>query len=186
MEENVDWGCCSDGTDTEDQETINLKDWNDEEYNHNNPFKPSPGFTPKLQFRKDVSQARWDEDMGMSVVTEKKGGMWTTTGIIGGGKLYCLLEETLFFAERGALILLDANDTALSLTNIYEKVAKDKNGCSWESFEKVSSWQSQFHTLIFLVMTHHQKQKYKYSRQSDKMEVDMHEMLQSAPLGTTL
>eukprot|EP00268_Persea_americana_P031024 TRINITY_DN3010_c0_g1_i1.p1 TRINITY_DN3010_c0_g1~~TRINITY_DN3010_c0_g1_i1.p1 ORF type:complete len:141 (-),score=38.13 TRINITY_DN3010_c0_g1_i1:172-594(-) len=95
MEKNEDWGCCSDGTDTEDQETINLKDWNDEEYNHNNPFKPSPEFTPKLQFRKDVSKARWDEDMGMAEVTEKKGGMWTTTGIIRGGMLYCLLEETL-------------------------------------------------------------------------------------------
>eukprot|EP00268_Persea_americana_P031028 TRINITY_DN3010_c0_g1_i5.p1 TRINITY_DN3010_c0_g1~~TRINITY_DN3010_c0_g1_i5.p1 ORF type:complete len:111 (-),score=25.90 TRINITY_DN3010_c0_g1_i5:1670-2002(-) len=96
MEKNEDWGCCSDGTDTEDQETINLKDWNDEEYNHNNPFKPSPEFTPKLQFRKDVSKARWDEDMGMAEVTENKGGMWRTTGIIRGGKLYCLLEEILY------------------------------------------------------------------------------------------
>ncbi|RWR94988.1 tRNA-splicing endonuclease [Cinnamomum micranthum f. kanehirae] len=135
MEEDEDWGCYSDGTETEDQESINLKDWNDEEYNHSNPYKPSPGFIPKLQFRKDVSKARWDEDMGMAEVTENKGGMWRTTGIIRGGKLYCLLEEILFSAERGALILLDANDAALSLTDIYEKVAKDKNGCSWESFE---------------------------------------------------
>ena len=30
---------------------------------------------------------------------------------------------------------MDANDAALSLTDIYEKVAKDKNRCSWESFE---------------------------------------------------
>lgn len=40
-----------------------------------------------------------------------------------------------FLAERGALLLFDANDTALSLTDIYEKVAKNKYGCSWESFE---------------------------------------------------
>ena len=58
-----------------------------------------------------MSKARWDEDMGMAEVTEKKGGMWTTTGIIRGGMLYCLLEETLyvgilsfFFPSLAALV----------------------------------------------------------------------------------
>ncbi|KAG1330884.1 hypothetical protein COCNU_02G008520 [Cocos nucifera] len=39
-----------------------------------------------------------------------------------------------FLAERGAL-LLDVDDTSLSIKDIYKKIAEGKYGCSWESFE---------------------------------------------------
>ncbi|GAV92651.1 tRNA_int_end_N2 domain-containing protein, partial [Cephalotus follicularis] len=89
----------------------------------------------KLQFRSDVSVARWINKMGMAEVIEKKGRLWTTTGIVRSGKTYCFIEETLFLAEIGALHLLDDNDTRLSLRDIYKKVAEEKSGCCWERFE---------------------------------------------------
>lgn len=135
MEEiEEDWSCYSGGSVSDDPEAIDLHDWNDEEESKDNPFEPSPS-PRKLQFRKHASKAHWNEDMGMAEVIEKKGSLWTTTGIIRGGKLYCFLEEILFLAERGALVLLDVNDTVLSLTEVYEKVAGGKYGCSWESFQ---------------------------------------------------
>ncbi|KAL3534390.1 hypothetical protein ACH5RR_002851 [Cinchona calisaya] len=90
---------------------------------------------PKLQFRKDLSKARWIDELRMAEVVERKGRMWTTTGIVRNGKIYCSLEETLFLAEIGALHLLDDNYELLPLKDIYTKVQEKKNGCSWESFE---------------------------------------------------
>ncbi|KAL3533737.1 hypothetical protein ACH5RR_007258 [Cinchona calisaya] len=93
------------------------------------------GDVPKLQFRKDVSKARWIDDLGMAEVVERKGQMWTTTGIVRNGKIYCSIEEILFLAEIGALNILDNDDTPLPLKDIYSKVLEKKNGCSSESFE---------------------------------------------------
>ncbi|GER57187.1 hypothetical protein STAS_34996 [Striga asiatica] len=92
---------------------------------------------PNLQFRKDVSKARWIEEMGMAELVEKRGKMWTTTGIVRDGKTYCMIEETLFLAEIGALDIMNSEDEPISLSNMYEKIAGDmnKNRCSWESFE---------------------------------------------------
>ncbi|KAL6973247.1 hypothetical protein U1Q18_027429 [Sarracenia purpurea var. burkii] len=75
--------------------------------------------------------------MGMAEVVEKKGGMWTTTGIVRDSKIYCSIEETLFLAERGELSISDADDDEplIPLKNIYKKVAEGKSGCCWESFE---------------------------------------------------
>ncbi|CAA3011229.1 uncharacterized protein LOC111370274 isoform X1 [Olea europaea var. sylvestris] len=97
----------------------------------------SSGDIPKLQFRKDVSKAWWIEELGMAEVVERKGKMWTTTGMVRDGKIYCSIEEALFLAEIGALHILNGDDTHLSLKDLYEKVAKgtDGYGCSWESFE---------------------------------------------------
>ncbi|KAL0555022.1 hypothetical protein IC582_008953 [Cucumis melo] len=49
----------------------------------------------KLQFRKHASTARWNDRMGITEVLENKGSLWTTTGIVGCGKIYCSIEETL-------------------------------------------------------------------------------------------
>lgn len=50
---------------------------------------------PKLQFRKDVSVARWDGKKGMAEVIVRKGRMWSTTGIIRKEKLFCHIEESM-------------------------------------------------------------------------------------------
>ncbi|XP_020576794.1 uncharacterized protein LOC110022279 [Phalaenopsis equestris] len=110
----------------------------EEEEHHQNPFlsiscsKPS---SSKLQFRKEVSRAQWDEKLEMGEVVEKKGSMWTTTGIIRNGKIYCHIEEIIFLAERGALHLLDSDEKVLSITDLYKKIPEGKHACSWENFE---------------------------------------------------
>lgn len=107
------------------------------EEHHQNPFisttiaQPS---TSKLQFRKEASRARWDEDLGMGEVVEKKGSMWATTGIIRADRLYCHIEEILFLAERGALLLSGHDGTILSFKDIYIKIAQGAGQSSWESF----------------------------------------------------
>ncbi|GLT77389.1 hypothetical protein SLA2020_489820 [Shorea laevis] len=95
----------------------------------------SIGSRSKLQFRKDISKARWIDKLGMAEVVEKKGKMWVTTGIVRGGKTYCIIEEILFLTEIGALLLLDENDKCLSLKDIYEKIAREESGCGWEHLE---------------------------------------------------
>ncbi|XP_072972654.1 uncharacterized protein [Typha angustifolia] len=110
----------------------------DPEEHHQNPFlssssisKPSPS---RPQFRKEVSRARWIDEMGMGEVIEKKGSMWTTTGVVRNGKLYCHIEEIVFLAEKGGLVL-DDNGTHFGMEEIYKKIAEGKYGCSWEFFE---------------------------------------------------
>lgn len=121
--EEEDWETCSgEMSDTE----ANLKD---EELYY------TPGSLPKLQFRSDISKAKWDDEMGMAEMVKKKGKLWTTTGILRGGKTYCSIEETLFLAELGALLLVDDKNTCLSLKDLYGKTVDEKSGCCWELFE---------------------------------------------------
>ncbi|KAG5515557.1 hypothetical protein RHGRI_036563 [Rhododendron griersonianum] len=47
-------------------------------------------------WRKNISRGSWDDEVGMTEVVAKKGGTWTTTGIVRGNKMYCSIEETLF------------------------------------------------------------------------------------------
>lgn len=70
----------------------------------------------------------------MGELIEQKGQIWATTGIVRGGRLYCSIEEILFLAERGALVLLDAMDNVLHLGDIFNKLSDGRNGCSCESF----------------------------------------------------
>ncbi|XP_059668393.1 uncharacterized protein LOC132313578 isoform X3 [Cornus florida] len=90
----------------------------------------------------DVSKARWNNELGMAEVVEKKGRMWTTTGLVRSRRTYCSVEETLFLAEIGALHLLHDDDTSLPLKDMYKKVAEGKSGCCWESFEVYRHLQS--------------------------------------------
>ncbi|KAJ4979179.1 hypothetical protein NE237_009959 [Protea cynaroides] len=121
-----DWETSSDGT--TDLE-VYLQDTDDEEIHYKS------GSLPKLQFRKDKSKARWDAEMGMAEVIEKRGSLWMSMGVVRRSKAYCFIEEILYLAQIGALVLLDADDTVLSLKDICEKVAKGKNGCHWEAFK---------------------------------------------------
>ncbi|CAL5423238.1 unnamed protein product [Camellia sinensis] len=121
-----EWASSSGGT--SDSEAC-VPDTNDEEHYF------TSGDIPKLQFRKNISRAHWDDEMGMAEVVGKKGSMWTTIGIVRSSKIYCSVEETLFLAERGELSLLDADDRSVPLKDIYKKVAEGKSGCCWESFE---------------------------------------------------
>ncbi|XP_073269174.1 probable tRNA-splicing endonuclease subunit sen54 isoform X1 [Primulina huaijiensis] len=95
------------------------------------------GDIPKLQYRKEASRALWIDELGMAEVVEKKGKMWTTTGIVRSGKVYCSIEETLFLVEIGALDVLNDDGAPLSVSDMYRKLAEDRSryGCSWESFE---------------------------------------------------
>lgn len=46
--------------------------------------------------RKHVSMACWNDKHCMAEVTEIKGSIWTSTGVIRNGKLYLFLEEALY------------------------------------------------------------------------------------------
>lgn len=127
MEAAEEWSSSS-GEGLSDSEAC-LEDSKDEEL-----FYEMGSFS-KLQFRKDVSKACWIDEMGMAEVLERKGSLFTSMGIIRNGKIYCSTEETLFLAEIGALLLVDENHTAISLKDIYKKVAEGKSGCCWEGFE---------------------------------------------------
>ncbi|XP_073154809.1 uncharacterized protein [Henckelia pumila] len=85
----------------------------------------------------EASRALWIDALGMAEVVEKKGKMWTTTGIVRSGKMYCSIEETLFLVEIGALDVLNDNDAPLSVSDLYRKLEDDRSrhGCSWEFFE---------------------------------------------------
>ncbi|PKA55743.1 hypothetical protein AXF42_Ash012035 [Apostasia shenzhenica] len=110
----------------------------EEDEHHQNPFLKLSGCkasSSKLQFRKEISRARWDEKMKMGDVIEKKGSMWTTMGIIRNRKLFCHIEEILFLVERGALLLINSDDKIHSTGDIYKRIAEGKDGCNWESFE---------------------------------------------------
>ncbi|XP_031489486.1 uncharacterized protein LOC116257032 isoform X1 [Nymphaea colorata] len=91
---------------------------------------------PSLQIRTaKVSIARWDPKLGMGEVVQKKGGMWRTTGIVRDSKVYCLMEEIMYMAERGALLLLNDDASYLHLKDIYNLVTQGLHGCSWKCFE---------------------------------------------------
>ncbi|KAK9748292.1 hypothetical protein RND81_02G048100 [Saponaria officinalis] len=93
------------------------------------------GSTSKLQPRKTVIKACWNEELGMSEVLQHKGGLLISIGIVRNTKIYLSIEETLYLAEIGSLMLVDDKDTTVLLKEIYEKVANGKGGCTWEYFE---------------------------------------------------
>ncbi|KAI3912034.1 hypothetical protein MKW98_007561 [Papaver atlanticum] len=116
----------SDGT--QDSE-VNLQDSDDDE------LLSMSGSIPKLQIRKVKSKARWDSEMKMAEVLEKKGGCWATTGIVRNSITYLWIEEIMFMAELGSLVLVNSDDSLLSLGDMYAMLTEQKSGCSWDSFK---------------------------------------------------
>ncbi|KAI3991862.1 hypothetical protein MKX01_012807 [Papaver californicum] len=125
MEVN-DWDISSDGT--QDSE-VELQDTDEDEHLF------MSGCIPKLQQRKAKSKAPWDLETRMAEVIEKKGRCWATTGIVRNGDTYLSIEETLFMAERGALLLVNSDGMVLSLSDMYDMLTERKSGCSWDSFQ---------------------------------------------------
>ncbi|XP_027349224.1 tRNA-splicing endonuclease subunit Sen54 isoform X2 [Abrus precatorius] len=148
---------CSSSEDSDDE--VYLQNASEDE-----DLQFSSGSMPKLQFRNVKSKSTWNEEMGMAEVTEKNGKMWVTTGIVRNGKIYSSIEETLYLMELGALDLLDNGGRSMSLTEIYEKVAGRKSGCSWELFEVYRHLKS----LGFIIGRHGAAWSLKSIRSSDK------------------
>ncbi|KAL9239379.1 hypothetical protein vseg_013710 [Gypsophila vaccaria] len=90
---------------------------------------------PKLQPRKTVIKALWNDELGMTEVLHHKGGLLISIGVVRNSNIYLSIEETLYLAEIGSLMVVDDKDTAIHLKDIYEKVADKKGGCTWEYFE---------------------------------------------------
>ncbi|KAG9459621.1 hypothetical protein H6P81_004129 [Aristolochia fimbriata] len=125
-----DWESCSEPSTSSEDDLQGLSDNESRE----NPFTKSGHATRKLQFRKNVSRARWDENINLAEVIERKGAIWTSTGIVRNKKLYLFLEETLFLAKIGALVVHHSNGMPLTTMQIAEKLAEGKNGCCFRSF----------------------------------------------------
>ncbi|KAJ1290294.1 hypothetical protein BS78_02G232400 [Paspalum vaginatum] len=109
----------------------------DGEEQHLNPFldvAPSAS-SSRVQFRNVALCARWVEEAGTAEVVESRGKMWLTTGVTRAGKLCYNIEEIGFLAERGALILLNDKDETIGIGGIYEKLAGENYGCSWDAFQ---------------------------------------------------
>ncbi|KAI3893159.1 hypothetical protein MKX03_020184 [Papaver bracteatum] len=123
--EFTDWDVSSDGT--QDSE-VELQESDEDEHLF------MSGCVPKLQLRKAKSKACWDSEMRMAKVVEMKGRCWGTTGIVRNSVTYLSIEETLYMAERGALLLVNSDGVVLSLRDMYGMLGESMNGCSWDSF----------------------------------------------------
>ncbi|GJT77130.1 tRNA-splicing endonuclease subunit Sen54-like protein isoform X1 [Tanacetum coccineum] len=123
-----DWAAASSGG-SSDSDVISHDSDNEDHCSASGDLPRSP------QFRKYITKARWKRELGMAEIISNKGTMWTTTGIVRGGKIYTFLEDVLVLVEIGALHLLDDEDKCIPLEDIIKKVAAGVGGSSLESFE---------------------------------------------------
>lgn len=121
----IDWGVSADLSDS---------DYDADDFDEELQSLYFSDCVPKLQFRKDVSVARWDGKKGMAEVIVRKGRMWSTTGIVRKEKLFCHIEEIMFMAEHGALLMLEG-DASLSMEDIYSLLAEENYGCTWDYYQ---------------------------------------------------
>ena len=67
--------------------------------------------------RKEISKVQWHEKLGLGEVVEKKGSIWTSTGIVRDGKLYCHIEEILYVV----MYFLPNPSINISFFNLYSE-----------------------------------------------------------------
>lgn len=87
-----------------------------------------------MNFKKDVSVASWESEKGLAEVTVKKGKLWCSMGIIRSSKLYCNIEESMYLAGLGSLVMLN-DERIMSNDEICSLLLFPGHGCSWAAYQ---------------------------------------------------
>ncbi|CAM6071981.1 unnamed protein product [Sphagnum tenellum] len=99
-------------------------------------FGGSPS-SSRLPHRREMSEARWDAEMGIAEVIVRKGKAWHSTGFSRGGRLLAHVEEAVYMVEQGSLVLREG-EKVMPLVDAYSLLASQGYGCSWDAFQTYS------------------------------------------------
>lgn len=91
----------------------------------------------RLPHRREMSEARWDAEMGVAEVMVRKGKAWHSTGFSRGGRLLAHVEEAVYMVEQGSLVLREG-EKVMPLVDAYSLLASQAYGCSWDAFQTYS------------------------------------------------
>ncbi|CAM6046859.1 unnamed protein product [Sphagnum compactum] len=91
----------------------------------------------RLPHRREMSEARWDAEMGVAEVMVRKGKAWHSTGFSRGGRLLAHVEEAVYMVEQGSLVLREG-ENVMPLVDAYSLLASQAYGCSWDAFQTYS------------------------------------------------